>query len=62
MLIKTKINPAWYAWTLVLAALMPGGPPLAAGEYTSPAAIAGAVSIDAERLIALVARRPDIVL
>jgi rhodanese-related sulfurtransferase len=62
MFIKTNINSIWHVSALVLAAAMPVGAPPAAGGYLSPAAIAGAVTIDAEQLIALVVQRPDTIL
>jgi rhodanese-related sulfurtransferase len=62
MFITTKTFPAWTAGTFMLAALMPGGASPAADEYTSPPDIAGAVTIDAEQVIAQVMNRPDTVL
>jgi rhodanese-related sulfurtransferase len=53
---------ARHVCTLLLAGLAPGGALHAAGTYTSPSAIAGARTIDAEQLIALVERDPDVVL
>ena len=56
------INYAWYKRTLLLALLMPGGALPVTGEYLSPPAIEGAVTIDAEQLIALVVEHQDTVL
>jgi rhodanese-related sulfurtransferase len=58
---KKEIQPAWFAASLLLASL-PSGGALASEGHLSPAGIAGAVTIDAEQLIALVVRRPDTVL
>ncbi len=62
MFIRIKINPACYAGALLLATLMPGGAPSAADGHTGPPEIAGAVTIDAEQVIAQVVDHPDTVL
>jgi rhodanese-related sulfurtransferase len=62
MFLKTKIDAKWFVWILLLGSVLPRGGLHAAGEETRPAAIAGPVTLDAEQLIALVARRPETVL
>ena len=61
MFIKYINNPCRYVAILLLVVLVAGGAP-ASGEYVSPEAIEGAVTIDAEQLIAMAVRRPGTVL
>jgi rhodanese-related sulfurtransferase len=56
-----KIKKRCHAETLMLALLMAGGAP-AGADHASPDYIAGAVTIDAEQLIAQVVEHPDTVL
>ena len=62
MLFIKIINYARCERTLLLGAIMLAGVSAAAGEYLSPATIAGATTIDAEQLITLVVEHQDTVL
>jgi rhodanese-related sulfurtransferase len=55
-------NSAWYERALLLVLFMLGGALPVMGDYVSPPAIEGAVTIDAEQLIALVVDHQDTVL
>lgn len=62
MYIKKIIDYAWYARMLLFAVVMLAAAPAEAGDYVSPPSIEGAVTIDAEQLIALVVDHQDTVL
>jgi rhodanese-related sulfurtransferase len=62
MYIKEITYSGWCAKALLLAVAMLVGVTAEAGEYLSPPAIVGAVTIDAEQLIALVVDHQDTVL
>jgi rhodanese-related sulfurtransferase len=52
----------WYMRMLLFARVVLAAAPAAAGDYVSPPSIEGAVTIDAEKLIALMVQRKDTVL
>ena len=62
MYIKKIMCTAWYARMLLLVMVILGAAPAGAGDHVSPPAIEGAVTIDAEKLIALMVEHKDTVL